>query len=266
MNRRCAVAAGALMATIVAAPACAHEGPQHQGGTQYHAVIDDFHANPSTTDATGEVFLTLNHAGTELNYTIVLDELLQLKANPLERTGPDDIIGIHLHLDVPGTVGPHLLNIFGLATYNVPAEEDAELVIDYEHQTLTGKWDLSDATRDPVTGELLPQFFPLTSKVITDWIDELNDGELMVAVHTNESGFPVMAIHGHIHAIAPEPDSLIALFGGWCAMWAAMWRGGRSPQRKQGRLGTNTNALASAAGSADLVVVRSSTCSRSGLR
>jgi hypothetical protein len=94
----------------------------------------------------------------------------------------------------------------------MPAEDDAHLVIDYDHQVLTGKWDLSDASRDPATGELLPQAFPLTSKVITNWLDDLDAGLLMVAIHTNESGFPEMAIHGHIHAIVPEPSAIV-LFG-----------------------------------------------------
>ncbi|HWL73987.1 MAG TPA: CHRD domain-containing protein, partial [Burkholderiaceae bacterium] len=142
---------------------------------------------------------------TELSYEIHLDDLLGLKENPLDRSQPDDIIGIHLHLSVEGTNGPHVLNIFGLATNNMPAEDDADLHIDYDNQVLTGKWDISDASRDPNTGELLPQSFPLTSKVITNWLDELDDGRLMVAVHTNESGFPAMAIHGHIHVVVPEP-------------------------------------------------------------
>jgi hypothetical protein len=194
-----------------------HDGHGDGGeSSDYYAFIDDFHANPSLTDATGEVFLTLNAERTELSYKIVLSDLLGFKENPAERIEPDDIIGIHLHLHVPDTVGPHVLNIFGLATYNVPAEEDADRVIDYENRTISGVWDNGDATLDPATGEPYLQFFPLTSKLLTDWIDELNGGELMLAIHTNESGFPTMAIHGHIQPVidqVPEPSSALCAGG-----------------------------------------------------
>jgi hypothetical protein len=216
--------------TFVVAPRAyghdGHGGP-HSAGSRYYAVIDDFHANPSTTDATGEIFLSLNPERTELSYRIVLNELLALKPNPADRTEPDDIIGIHLHLHVPDVpAGPHILNIFGLATYGLPAEEDADLIIDYEHQTLTGVYDISDATIDPATGEPYFQFFPLTTKIIYDWLDELDHGELMVAVHTNETGFPTMAIHGHISRVAPEPTAwwmFVVSFGCW---WLAVRKRG----------------------------------------
>ncbi len=190
----------------------AHDG--HHGGSgdkHYYALIDDFHTHPSLTDSQGEIFLTLNEDQTELSYLIVLDGLLGLKENPADRIDPDDIIGIHLHLHVPDTVGPHVLNIFGLATYNTPAEEDSDLLVDYEHNTLTGVWDDGDATINPETGEPYLPFYPLTSKPLTDWLDYLNSGQLMVAVHTNASGFPAMAIHGHINGVVPEPmTSMIA--------------------------------------------------------
>jgi len=205
---RAVLASAVLLAFIWTARANGHDPhPHHHGESEYYAFIDDFHANPSTTDAAGEIFLTLNSAHTELSYTIVLDGLLGLKPNPADRTEPDDILGIHLHLHVPDTVGPHILNIFGLATYGIPAEEDADLVVDYEHNTLTGIYDISDATIDPATGEPYFQFFPLTSKIIDDWLDELDRGELMVAIHTVETGFPTMAIHGHISRLIPEPST-----------------------------------------------------------
>jgi hypothetical protein len=201
---------------------------EHAGESCYYAVIDDFHADPSTTDATGEVFLTLNSERTELRYSIVLDHLLGLKLDPADRTEPDDVIGMHLHLYVPGTVGPHVLNIFGLATYGVPAEEDADLVVDYEDRVLTGIYDISDATIDPTTGQPFPQNIPLTSKVITDWLGYLDSGLLMLAVHTNESGFPTMAIHGHISPMSrsvPEPATGMLAFAGIFAFQLVIrWR------------------------------------------
>ncbi len=183
-----------------------HEPEPHTGhGQHYYAFIDDFHAHPSTTDATGEIFLTLNDARTELAYRIELHDGLGLKPNPADRTEPDDILGIHLHLHVPDAFGPHVLNIFGLATYNLPAEEDGDVAIDYNHRTVTGIWDDGDATINPETGEPYLPFFPLTSKPLSNWLHELEAGELMVAVHTVETGFPVMAIHGHISPVVPEP-------------------------------------------------------------
>ena len=139
----------------------------------------------------------LNAARTELRYQVEIDGL-NLKPIAADRTAPDDVIGVHLHLNVPDTVGPHVLNIFGLATYNMPAEEDADLVVDYANRTLTGIYDDGDATIDPNTGQPYLPFYPLTSKPLSDWIDDLENGDLMVAVHTNASGFPTMAIHGHI--------------------------------------------------------------------
>ncbi|QEG33749.1 CHRD domain-containing protein [Bythopirellula goksoeyrii] len=196
------------------------------GGHGYYAFLDDFHTHPSTTEATGEIFLSLNSDQTRLTYRIVLDHLLGLKPNAIDRTEPDDIIGIHLHLHVPDTIGPHVLNIFGLATYNQPAEEDADRVIDYENRTITGVWDDGDATIDPTTGLPYLPFYPLTSKPLTNWLDTLNEGRLMVAVHTNESGFPSMAIRGHISPI-PEPSSW-----GLLASAVMLWMGRRSSLRR----------------------------------
>jgi hypothetical protein len=219
------VFAAALVAVFPAGAGRAHDGhglPDLPGATHY-ALIDDFHTVPSTTDATGEIFLRLNHERTELHYKIVLDGTLGLKPNPADRTQPDDIIGIHMHEHVPGLpmgVGPHVLNIFGLATYGMPAEEDADLIIDYEHQTLTGIYDISDATIDPETGQPYHQFFPLTSKIIDEWLDELENGLMMVGIHTNESGFPTMALHGHIARVVPEPAGSVVLVIGYGAMWS----------------------------------------------
>lgn len=203
---------GQLLLLLLCVPAQTFGHDDHGGpseGSKYYGFVDDFHAHPSTTDATGEIYLTLNHERTELSYRIEFDDLLGLKADPADRTAPDDITGIHLHLHVPGTVGPHVLNIFGLATYNQPAEEDADRVIDYENNIISGIWDDGDATIDPTTGEPYLPFFPLTSKPLTDWIGYLNSGELMVAIHTNESGFPTMAIHGHISRVVPEPVTIV---------------------------------------------------------
>jgi hypothetical protein len=220
-----------LMAACLCGRAEGHDEHEHgmnplacdvaSGEICYYAVVDDFHAtNSPHPDAIGEAFFVLNAERTELRYLLTVDGL-SLKPIATDRTEPDDIIGIHLHLNVPDTVGPHVLNIFGLATYGVAAEEDADLVVDYDHKTLSGIYDISDATIDPATGEPYFQFFPLTSKIIDDWLDELDAGQLMIAVHTVASGFPAMAIHGHISRSVPEPTTSVLTLAGIMVSWLA---------------------------------------------
>jgi hypothetical protein len=195
----------------------------------YHAAIDTRHIPESPhPDASGMIHLVLNATRTELRYHVALDGL-NLKPNAADRTEPDDIIGIHLHLHVPDTVGPHVLNIFGIATFNMPAEEDSDLVIDYMHRTLTGIYDDGDATIDPTTGEPYLPFFPLTSKPLSDWLDDLDNGDLMLAVHTNASGFPGMAIRGHISRVVPEPVSCVLIGMGLSFIFAARRRHNLKP-------------------------------------
>jgi hypothetical protein len=237
---RAVVMLGALLASCAARYGCAQEhGHGHQHGSNplacspasgeacYYAALDDFGAHHLPhPDASGEAFFALNTQRTELRYLLKLDGL-NLKPNAADRSEPDDILGIHLHLYIPGLpggVGPHILNIFGLATYGMPAEEDADLLVDYQHQTLTGIYDISDATIDPETGEPYFQFFPLTTKIIDDWLDELDRGELMVAIHTVEGGFPTMAIHGHISRVVPEPATGIMLVAGATLLWVMAGR------------------------------------------
>jgi hypothetical protein len=118
-----------------------------------------------------------------------------------------------LHLHVPDVIGPHILNIFG-----IPSEDDADLLVDYEHDSLTGIFDTSDATRDESTGEILNQAFPLTTKIVGDWIDELIGGELYIAVHSRDRALnapPGVDIHGHIFVV-PEPTAGILLWLAAC--------------------------------------------------
>ena len=220
----------ALLAAFGTVPAEGHDGDEHSanplacdvaaGESCYYAVIDDFHANLSTTDAMGEVYLTLNSARTELRYMIILDHLLGLKSNPENRTEPDDIVGMHFHIHVPDTIGPHILNIFGLATPTVYGEEDAELMVDYENQILTGVYDNRDATIDPATGQPYPSFFFATTKLLDDTHQYLDSGEFVVAVHTNESGFQNFALHGHVSRVVPEPASGLLVILGAMIAWA----------------------------------------------
>jgi hypothetical protein len=141
--------------------------------------------------------LTLDDDPYRLHYSIALAGL-DLEPVVANRVDQNDVIGIHMHYFVSGVTGPHILNIFG-----VPDEEDADLVVDYENDTLSGTYDISDATLDPNTGEPYPQFFFITTKIIDDWIDELVTNQLYLAVHTaGENGLALL--HGDIIAI-PEP-------------------------------------------------------------
>jgi len=168
----------------------------------------------------GEIYLALNSERTQLRYLIILDELLGLKPNREDRTEPDDVLGMHLHEHVPDAIGPHVLNLFGLATPTLYGEEDDDLGIDYEHHTLSGIYDVSDATIDPDTGEPYPSFFFATTKVIGVGLKVLDQDNLVLAVHTVESGFTNFAVHGHIHPLVPEPSTgLLCVLGGLIA-WA----------------------------------------------
>lgn len=178
--------------------------------TLYEAQLDASQVvfNPSSTTATGVAFFSLNEEGTHLSYSLSFDGL-DLEPIVANRIDPNDIVGIHMHLTVTDVIGPHILNIFG-----TPSEDDADLAVDYENESLSGVYDMSDASRDPKTGELLPQFFPLTTKLISDWLDELAASELYIAVHTVEASAtpPGVAIRGQIIPTVPEPHLVVWLW------------------------------------------------------
>jgi hypothetical protein len=182
----------ATAAAIVAAPAA-------QGQTHFTAELHPVPGAHGHDDAGGHASLMLSADHKQLHYIITLSGL-DLEPNASQRFDANDVFGIHMHLIVPGQIGPHVLNIFG-----DPAEEDADLVVNYNAETLSGVFDASDATRDPLTGELLPQFFPLTTKVIDDWIDYLLADGLYLAVHTVGQGGGAL-LHGDILRV-PEPGT-----------------------------------------------------------
>jgi len=215
--RRAVLATAAFMGLPLVGPAQSHDPDSigqlscnpAAGETCFHAHLDNDHTPGSPHhDATGEAFLVLNSGRTELRYWLDI-EGLDLDPIATNRIAPDDITGIHIHLSIPGTIGPHVLNIFGW-----PAEEDVDAVFNFGHDSLSGIYDISDASINPETGEPYLQNLPLTSKIIDDWLDELDGGELMFAVHTVATGFGVMAIHGHIHRAVPEPAAGTLLVSG----------------------------------------------------
>ncbi|NET17021.1 MAG: DUF4347 domain-containing protein [Okeania sp. SIO1H6] len=135
--------------------------------------------------ATGEAILTLNESQTEVDYSIDL-EGVNLVADPAQRTEAQDVTKIHLHQGDIGASGPHRLNIFGL-----PSEDDANLIVDYEQEILTGIWDDTDAS-------LSEQSNPMSTKFVSTSTEELLRNGLYIQVHTN--AFPDGEIRGQVLA------------------------------------------------------------------
>ncbi|MGI9427772.1 MAG: CHRD domain-containing protein [Bythopirellula sp.] len=163
--------------------------------------------NPSDSTATGFATLTLNAEQTELAYSV---QLFGLDLEPVaeNRTDPNDVVAIHIHLHVQDVIGPHILNIFG-----VPSVDDDDLIVDYQSESFSGLYEASDASRDLATGELLPQAFPLTTKLFpTSFrLEELLNDQWYFAVHT--AGTPGATIRGAI-LVVPEPSCvLLAMLG-----------------------------------------------------
>lgn len=133
--------------------------------------------------ATGEAILTLNETQTALDYSIKFQGI-DLIEDPTQRTQPQDLTKLHLHLGEMGATGPHLLNIFGL-----PSEDDRDLMVDYEQEKLTGKWDDSDAS-------LTEQGSPMSSKFLSANLEVLISGQSHLKVHTN--AYPTGELRGQI--------------------------------------------------------------------
>ena len=157
-----------------------------------------------TSSETGTAIATfiLDDTGENLSYSIELFGL-NLVEDPAQRTGFSDVNKVHLHNGFPTETGPHVLNIFGL-----PSEDDAEFVVDFENNSITGVYNDADAI-DPDTGELFDQNDPLTTKLFANFVDDLQGGQLYLAVHTaGQDG--AIAIRGQLNAV-PEPSSAIVL-------------------------------------------------------
>ncbi|MEM1168222.1 MAG: DUF4347 domain-containing protein [Cyanobacteria bacterium P01_H01_bin.35] len=105
---------------------------------EFKAFLDSSQ-NGVESDATGVATFSLNAEQTEIEYTIQLNGL-DLVENPAERTADNAVTEIHFHHRDYGTDGSHVLNVFG-----EPSQDDGDIVIDYENETITGKWDWSDA-------------------------------------------------------------------------------------------------------------------------
>ena len=200
-----AIATAATTVAISARPAAA--------ATLFTAELDGFQVvSPDfpdgiPTEASGFATFELNEAQTELTYFIDLDGV-NLKPNQSDRTDPSDVTKIHIHVGEFGGNGPHTLNIFGL-----PSEDDADLVVDFENDTLQGTWDDGDAF-NPVTGELFDPTVGGTTKQLSSFVDELLADGLYLQVHTVEFDSPTVPgeLRGQITAASvPEPSTAVGM-------------------------------------------------------
>lgn len=183
---------------------------QANSASLFQASLEGTQVVPSTDSvAKGSAKFELDVTETELNYFIQLEDL-DLVENPLERTNPDDVTAVHIHTGESGTNGIHVLNVFGM-----PSEDDSELVVDFEAETLTGTWNDSDAI-DPITNLPFVEN-PGSTKPVTDFTERLFSEELYVQVHTN--AMPDGAIRGQIQATSemasatstPEPSVIFGM-------------------------------------------------------
>ena len=146
----------------------------------------------------GVATFELNQQMTELSYAV---QLFGLDLDPImaNRIDDNDVDKIHLHHAPAGVVGPHVLNIFGL-----PSEDDADLVVDFDNESFSGIWDDGDATGDPNS--------PGSTKMLSNFVDELLNDEIYLAVHTIGVNGNV-AIRGQLIRQVPEPNCLLLLGG-----------------------------------------------------
>ena len=151
-------------------------------------------SEPGTAVAT----FVLDPTQQNLSYSIQVFGL-DFDPTPANRTGFSDVTAIHVHNAFAGSTGPHVLNIFG-----VPSEDDAEMMTDFANETVTGNFNDADAI-DPTTGALFDQNEPLTTKLLTNFVDDLFDGSLYLAIHTAGQDGNI-AIRSQLVQV-PEPSS-----------------------------------------------------------
>ena len=159
----------------------------------------------STETGTAVATFVLDEAQENLSYSIQAFGL-DLIPDSADRTAFSDITAIHVHNGFFGSAGPHVLNIFG-----VPSEDDDEIVVDFDGETVEGVFNDEDAI-DPLTGELFDQNSPLTTKLLSNFVDDLLAGQLYLAIHTAGQDGNI-AIRGQIVAV-PEPSSAVVMLAG----------------------------------------------------
>lgn len=133
----------------------------------------------------------------DLAYTIKVSKNLVVSWDGKSSKGnSDEVTKIHLHNNIPGQAGPHVLNIFGL-----PSEDDLDLDVDVNARTFTGIWDDGDAN------DLLPLGpSPNDSIPLSEALDELCKGNLYVNLHSENHG--PGALRGQIIPTSDACESL----------------------------------------------------------
>lgn len=156
----------------------AKQGPE----PDFEAKLQGFQQTVPTEKGTGhgKAKFWLVEDGTALKYEIELSNnyIVTWNGQTSKGNGGDTITKIHLHNNVPGVAGPHVLNIFG-----APSEDDADLNVDVDARTFTGKWDDGDANDLPPAGPS-----PNDSVAFSDKKSELCAGNLYVNIHSVEHG------------------------------------------------------------------------------
>ena len=124
---------------------------------------------------TARAWLSIRKNAVVLKYRIKTD--MDLNAGfPQTADEADDVTQIHLHNGVPGTAGPHVLNV-----YKIPAQDDDDLVVKPNQGIVMGIWDDGDLSDGLPPG---PASVPLSGV-----LDELCLGNIYVNVHgTGDQG------------------------------------------------------------------------------
>lgn len=169
-------------------------------------------------DAMGTMTLVLDPTGTAfgkegpaVQYTLQLFGV-DLGGTSTPETG-DDVTAIHLHSGNRGAneIGPHTLNIFGL-----PSEDDGDAVFDFENNTITGIWDnldstdsgggvnTSDGLPNHHLSDVLSGIDPLSTKTVSEYVDELLAGNFYIQAHTNDFDIPGGIMRGQVTEVSAE--------------------------------------------------------------
>lgn len=159
-------------------------------------------AGVSRAWATATLLLDLDSPVISLQYEIVFHGL----------DLASDVQAIHLHLGQPSLVrhvgsdvnGPHALNIYGL-----PREDDADLVLDFSGNRLSGIWDNLDLNYGPDG-----VYDPGDSLALGSAVPELFEGHLYFQVHTFDYPLPDTGeLRGQVYQV-PEPSRTSLLIVG----------------------------------------------------
>lgn len=191
-----------------------------QAATMFEAIVNGSNIpTPVDTDASAFGSFTLNDDQTELEYDITFNglELFDPDASP-DSTGT--LTRIHLHAtDVPGF---HVINIWDYDNPSMNMSDDAQFAFESASDPIrvTGIWDDGDSTC-PLDNPSDPCYSdPATSKPLSDYVDELLNGDVYVNIHTTD--FPSGEIRGSLLAVedlppgeqipaTPEPGTLLGL-------------------------------------------------------